>query len=192
MAWPSGGTLNTLLEQLGRQWLQMRPQFSSGSGSNSSGCPFARRDAVPHPLIQFFAPPCNLMPRHGSNRRFAKRTSNAPTKFRRRGPAMAFLLLRLTLGLNICMHGVSRLAAGPAAFANSLIPMFQNTALPAWNVHIFGLILPWAEAILGFLLLIRFCTSVVILAGSLAHSGPFEREPLGPLRWSRHCRPSLS
>jgi thiosulfate dehydrogenase [quinone] large subunit len=45
--------------------------------------------------------------------------------------------------------------------------MFQNTALPVWSVHIFGLILPWAEAILGFLLLIGLCTSVVLLAGSL-------------------------
>jgi thiosulfate dehydrogenase [quinone] large subunit len=98
---------------------------------------------------------------------FAKRILNAPSKSRRRGPALAFLLLRLTLGLNICMHGVSRLAAGPAAFANSLIPIFQNTPLPAWSVHIFGLILPWAEAILGFLLLIGFCTSVALLAGSL-------------------------
>jgi hypothetical protein len=89
---------------------------------------------------------------------------NAPRKYRRRGPALAFLLLRLTLGLNICMDGVSRLAAGPAAFANSLVPMFQNTPLPAWSVHIFGLILPWAEAILGFLLLIGFCTSVALLS----------------------------
>ena len=98
---------------------------------------------------------------------FAKRTSNARRKCRRRGPSLAFLLLRLTLGLNICMHGVSRLAAGPAAFADSLVPMFQNTALPVWSVHIFGLILPWAETILGFLLFIGFCTSVVLLAGSL-------------------------
>jgi hypothetical protein len=47
MAWPSGRTLNTLLEQLGRQWLQMRQQFSSGSGCNSSGYLFAHRNAVP-------------------------------------------------------------------------------------------------------------------------------------------------
>ena len=92
---------------------------------------------------------------------------NAPRKSRRLGPALAFLLLRLTLGLNICMHGVSRLVTGPAAFANSLVPMFKNTPLPAWGVHIFGLILPWAEAILGFLLLIGFCTSAALLASSL-------------------------
>jgi thiosulfate dehydrogenase [quinone] large subunit len=98
---------------------------------------------------------------------FAKRTLNAPRKSRWRGPALAFLLLRLTLALNICMHGVSRLAAGPAAFASSLVPIFQNTLLPAWSVHIFGLILPWAEAILGFLLLIGFCTSFALVCGAL-------------------------
>lgn len=97
----------------------------------------------------------------------AKRTLNAPRKSGRHDCAIAFLLLRLTLGLNICMHGLSRLAAGPATFANSLAPMFQNTPLPAWSVHIFGLILPWAEAILGFLLLIGFCTRFVLVLGSL-------------------------
>ena len=97
----------------------------------------------------------------------AKRTLNALRRSRRRGPALAFLLLRLTLGLNICMHGVSRLAAGPATFANSLVPMFQNTLLPAWSVHVFGLMLPWAEAILGFLLLLGFCTRFALVAGSL-------------------------
>lgn len=86
---------------------------------------------------------------------------------RRCDPALAFLLLRLTLGLNICMHGVSRIAAGPATFANALIPMFHNTPLPAWSVHAFGLILPWAEAILGFLLLVGLCTRLALIAGSL-------------------------
>jgi thiosulfate dehydrogenase (quinone) large subunit len=92
---------------------------------------------------------------------------NAPRKSRRRGPALAFLLLRLTLGLNICMHGVSRIAAGPATFADSIVPMFRNTPLPAWGVHVFGLVLPWAEAILGFLLLLGFCTRFALVAGSL-------------------------
>lgn len=92
---------------------------------------------------------------------------NSPEKSRRCGPALAFLLLRITLGLNICMHGVSRIVAGPATFANSMVPMFQNTPLPAWSVHLFGLILPWPEAILGFLLLIGFCTWLALVCGAL-------------------------
>jgi thiosulfate dehydrogenase (quinone) large subunit len=92
---------------------------------------------------------------------------NFPGKSRGRGPALAFLLLRLTLGLNICMHGVSRILAGPAAFAGSLVLMFQKTSLPAWSVHLFGLILPWTEAILGILLFLGLCTRFALVTGSL-------------------------
>jgi thiosulfate dehydrogenase [quinone] large subunit len=92
---------------------------------------------------------------------------NSPENGSRRGAALAFVLLRLTLGLNICMHGVSRIAAGPATFAGSLVPMFQKTPLPPWSVHIFGLILPWAEAILGLLLLVGLCTRFALVAGAL-------------------------
>lgn len=91
----------------------------------------------------------------------------SPAQSQGRGPALAFLPLRLTLGLNICMHGVSRIAAGPAIFANSLVPMFQKTPLPVWSVHAFGLALPWAEAILGFLLLLGLCTRIALVTGSL-------------------------
>ncbi|MGB7356104.1 MAG: hypothetical protein WBD06_20530 [Acidobacteriaceae bacterium] len=45
--------------------------------------------------------------------------------------------------------------------------MFRNAPLPAWSVHAFGLVLPWAEAILGFLLLLGLCTRIALVAGSL-------------------------
>jgi thiosulfate dehydrogenase (quinone) large subunit len=96
-----------------------------------------------------------------------EKSVNFPGKSRGWGPTLAFLLLRLTLGLNICMHGVSRILAGPAAFANSLVPMFQTTLLPAWSVHLFGLILPWAEAILGILLFLGLRTRFALVTGSL-------------------------
>ena len=173
IAGPSGGNLDT-------------PHWSS-QGVNGYRCGHRFGDllfrefvSTPRPrpsLIRFFAPYCNLMPRHGSNRRrgpyrtgtdgHSEKNMNAPRKSRWRGPALAFLLLRLTLGLNICMHGVSRIAAGPATFADSIVPMFLNTPLPAWSVHVFGLMLPWAEAILGFLLLLGFCTRFALVAGSL-------------------------
>ena len=92
---------------------------------------------------------------------------SSPKKPTLRSPALGFLALRLTLGLNICMHGVSRIAAGPAMFANSLVPMFQRTPLPAWSVHLFGISLPWAEAILGIFLLVGLCTRPALLGGSL-------------------------
>jgi thiosulfate dehydrogenase (quinone) large subunit len=122
---------------------------------------------LPHPDISCKKLTSEVHLTPSPQRASLEKNVNSPEKPRRCGPALAFLLLRLTLGINICMHGVSRIAAGPATFANSLIPMFQNTPLPAWSIHAFGLILPWAEAILGFLLLIGFCTSLALLGGSL-------------------------
>jgi thiosulfate dehydrogenase [quinone] large subunit len=84
-----------------------------------------------------------------------------------RDGAYAYLLLRLTLGVNICMHGISRILAGPGSFAHSLVSLFQKTPLPIWMLLAFGLTLPWLEAILGFLLLLGLRTRVALIGGSL-------------------------
>ena len=80
---------------------------------------------------------------------------------------MAYLLLRVTLGMNICLHGVTRIAAGLTIFAHSLVPMFQKTILPPWSVYVFGLTLPWAEAILGGLILVGLRTRAALIGGAL-------------------------
>lgn len=80
---------------------------------------------------------------------------------------IAYLLLRITLGTNICVHGVSRIFVGQSAFAHSLIPLFQKTFLPAWSVLAFGLALPWLEAILGLFLLVGMRTYFALTTGSL-------------------------
>lgn len=81
--------------------------------------------------------------------------------------ALAYALLRLVLGVNILMHGVSRIVAGTAGFANSLLPEFQKTPLPAPLVYAFGLTLPIAETVLGGLLLFGFCTRYAYALGLL-------------------------
>jgi thiosulfate dehydrogenase [quinone] large subunit len=81
--------------------------------------------------------------------------------------ALAYLLLRITIGLNIFMHGVSRLLSGPASFAGVLVPMFQKTPLPGWSVYGFGLVLPWIEATLGLLILLGLRTRFALTAASL-------------------------
>jgi thiosulfate dehydrogenase [quinone] large subunit len=68
--------------------------------------------------------------------------------------AWACLLLRMTLGSNICIHGMSRIHGGVTSFAHSLRPLFQKTPLPSWLVLAFGLILPFLELTLGMLLLL--------------------------------------
>lgn len=79
---------------------------------------------------------------------------------------IAYLVLRGTLGLNIFTHGVSRILTGTRAFANSLLPLFEKTPLPAWSVHAFGQVLPWLEMGVGFLVLIGLRTRAALIGGS--------------------------
>jgi hypothetical protein len=39
---------------------------------------------------------------------------------------LAHFMLRATLGLNICIHGVSRILQGSGVFANSLVGSFTR------------------------------------------------------------------
>ena|ERR1035441_9698731 len=80
--------------------------------------------------------------------------------------AVAYLLLRMTIGLNLFIHGLSRLLMGATVFANSLVPMFAKTFLPGWSVYAFGLVLPWVETILGLLLLLGFRTRICLVGCS--------------------------
>ena len=76
-----------------------------------------------------------------------------------------YALLRVALGLNICLHGVVRWAAGLRNFAESLLPMFQRTPLPAWSVYSFGCVLPIVEALVGFCVLFGFQTKRALISG---------------------------
>jgi thiosulfate dehydrogenase [quinone] large subunit len=80
--------------------------------------------------------------------------------------AVAYLLLRATIGLNIFIHGLSRLLMGLTVFADSLVPMFAKTFLHGWSVYAFGLVLPWVETILGILLLLGFRTRIGLVGSS--------------------------
>jgi thiosulfate dehydrogenase [quinone] large subunit len=84
-----------------------------------------------------------------------------------RNQALAYVLLRLTLGLNMSMHGLTRILAGPAQFAATLPPEFQKTFLPAASVYAFGLALPFVEAGLGLLLFLGLFTRYALIAGAL-------------------------
>lgn len=49
----------------------------------------------------------------------------------------AYVRLRVTLGLNICLHGVVRWSKGLHSFAESLVPLFAKTPLTPWSVFDF-------------------------------------------------------
>jgi thiosulfate dehydrogenase [quinone] large subunit len=80
---------------------------------------------------------------------------------------IAYALLRAVAGINLLMHGVSRLLAGPAGFAGHLSEQFAHSPLPAPLVHVFGSVLPMAEGLIGLLLLIGLKTRWALIAASL-------------------------
>jgi thiosulfate dehydrogenase (quinone) large subunit len=80
---------------------------------------------------------------------------------------IAYALLRIVVGVNIMMHGISRMIAGPGAFSAKLVMQFEHTLLPAWSVWGFGLILPFIEGLLGLLLLLGLRTRATLIAASL-------------------------
>ena len=81
--------------------------------------------------------------------------------------ALAYGIFRLTLGINILIHGAIRLAAGAQKFASSTSSQFTNTPLPGPLVHLFLAVLPFAEASLGALLVIGLWTRWTLVLGSL-------------------------
>jgi thiosulfate dehydrogenase [quinone] large subunit len=80
---------------------------------------------------------------------------------------LAYALLRAIVGVNLAVHGISRLLAGPHAFAASLVGTFHATPLPSWSMMAFGLVLPWVEAALGLLILLGLVTRFTLVAASL-------------------------
>jgi thiosulfate dehydrogenase (quinone) large subunit len=79
--------------------------------------------------------------------------------------AAAYLMLRVTLGLNIFLHGAVRWAGGLRRFAAPLVSEFQNTLLPHWSVFGFSYLLPVVEAVIGAAILIGFQTRRALIAG---------------------------
>jgi thiosulfate dehydrogenase [quinone] large subunit len=68
---------------------------------------------------------------------------------------LAFTTLRLALGINELLHGVTRIfmGAGLGAFVTMTQTQFENTPLPVWQVRAFATVVPISELIIGVLLL---------------------------------------
>ena len=81
--------------------------------------------------------------------------------------ALGYGLLRATLGVNISLHGITRIAAGTDKFAGTLVTMFHATVLPPVLVLVFANALPWLEATVGLLILSGLFTRYALAAGAL-------------------------
>ena len=79
---------------------------------------------------------------------------------------IAYALLRVMLGMNLMMHGVSRIKLGPGEFAGKLVIQFANTGLPHWLLVSFGVLLPGVETLLGFLLVIGLRTRAALVGAA--------------------------
>jgi thiosulfate dehydrogenase (quinone) large subunit len=79
----------------------------------------------------------------------------------------AYALLRLAVGVNLTMHGISRMISGPGEFAAKLVIQFTHAPLPAWSVWGFALMLPSIETILGLLILLGLRTRAALIAATL-------------------------
>ena len=81
---------------------------------------------------------------------------------------LAYLVFRLTLGINILVHGAGRIfGPGAESFATTTAAEFTKTALPAGIVHAFLFVLPFAEAVLGLLTTLGLFTRWALTLGGL-------------------------
>lgn len=81
--------------------------------------------------------------------------------------SLAYLLLRVTIGVNIFIHGVTRILGGTSKFAFTLDQGFRGTPLPPSFVFGFAMALPWIEAVIGFLVLIGLFSRLALSVGAL-------------------------
>jgi thiosulfate dehydrogenase [quinone] large subunit len=81
--------------------------------------------------------------------------------------SVAYALLRAFLGVNIAMHGISRILMGVGVFAGGIERQFAATVLPHFAVAAFAHALPWAEASIGLLILFGAATRYALAAGAL-------------------------
>jgi thiosulfate dehydrogenase [quinone] large subunit len=81
---------------------------------------------------------------------------------------LAYLVFRLSLGINLLIHGASRfLGTGVDAFSAKTTTEFAGTPLPAGLVHAFLAVLPFAEFILGGLTTLGLFTRWALTLGGL-------------------------
>jgi thiosulfate dehydrogenase (quinone) large subunit len=79
---------------------------------------------------------------------------------------LAYGFLRVVFGVNIFLHGLSRLLGNQADFLAYLSKQMARAPLPQFLLPPFAAVLPWVEAAIGLLLLLGLFTRVALLAGA--------------------------
>ncbi len=79
----------------------------------------------------------------------------------------AYLILRLSLGINIFLHGVVRIHKGVPLFRDIIVKEFAKSPMPVILVSGFATVLPFAEAGIGFMLAAGLFVKTAIVSGSV-------------------------
>lgn len=79
----------------------------------------------------------------------------------------AYVTLRLTLGINIFMHGGARILSGVTQFADKMTAGFADSPLPLSLTRLFLTALPFVELVIGALMIIGLFTRYALLAGAV-------------------------
>ncbi|XWW48154.1 DoxX family protein [Fibrella sp. USSR17] len=80
---------------------------------------------------------------------------------------LAYLLLRLTMGVNFTFHAIPRFVKGVGGFRDKMVSDFSQTPLPPFLVYAFGTLLSYVELIIGILLTIGMFTRYALVSASL-------------------------
>lgn len=82
--------------------------------------------------------------------------------------AIAYAILRLTFGVNLCFRGVVRITVnGLDQFAAGLTAQLEPTWIPAFAVSVFGHIIPIVETAMGLMLIVGLFTRQALIVGGL-------------------------
>lgn len=77
----------------------------------------------------------------------------------------AYFLLRISMGVNMLGHGLARIPK-LHAFAEGITKNFEKSWLPEPLIMIFGTVLPFAEFLIGLMLVIGFKTKWALITGA--------------------------
>jgi thiosulfate dehydrogenase [quinone] large subunit len=80
---------------------------------------------------------------------------------------IAYMLLRIVFGVNIFLHGISRLVGDHAALLAYLSQQMAKAPISKSLLPPFAAALPWTEATIGLLLLLGLFTRFALVAGSI-------------------------
>ncbi len=81
--------------------------------------------------------------------------------------SIAYAILRLTLGVNVGLRGLVRIAHGPSVFAQGLVKQMEPTILSPALVYAFASTLVWVESAVGLLLILGLQTRPALIVGGL-------------------------